>query len=205
MRPNDTHGRIPGGGNICRSRSWPSPDRLLPPSGRGLFHLLSVREGYETIPPHDADPKHPGNMLSGRKVVPRQRGCQDRRDICHPRMVGDAPFHHRVRIEFRSEPRLNLGTGAIGQCEECLAGEAGAAKEHADLRKREPRPVQGDPRGVADDRESAISVATGAMRRQPARTARRARRSRQKARSCAKSWQEIPRVLSCFMPNNHGS
>jgi hypothetical protein len=115
MRPNDIHGRIPGGGNICRSRSWPSPDRLLLPRGRGLFHLQSACEGYETIPPHDADPKHPRNMLCSRTVVPRQRGRQDSRDIGHPRIVGDAPFHHRVRIEFRPEPRLNLRTGVIGQ------------------------------------------------------------------------------------------
>ena len=79
-----------------------------------------------------------------------------------------APFHRRLRTELCPEQRLNLRTGAISHREESLAGEAGAAEKHAHLRKRERRPVQGDPRGAADDRESTVPVTSRAMRRQTA-------------------------------------
>ena len=81
-------------------------------------------------------------MLCCRTVVPGQRGRQDSRDIGHPRMVGGAPFHRRVRTDFRPEPRLDLRSGAIGQRAECLAGKAGAAEEYAHLRQRELRPYK---------------------------------------------------------------
>ena len=120
------------------------------------------------MPPRGADPKHPCDLLFGRTVVPGQRSRQDCRDIRHPRVVAGAPFHRRVRTELCQEPRLDVRTGAIGQREESLAGKAGAAEEHAHLRKRQPRPVQGDPRGVADDREPTVPVTPRAMRRQTA-------------------------------------
>jgi hypothetical protein len=54
---------------------------------------------------------------------------------------------------------VNTGpTTHVSQREESLAGKAGAAEEHAHLGKRERRPVQGDPRGVADDREPTVPV-----------------------------------------------
>ncbi len=68
------------------------------------------------------------------------------------------------------QPRLDLRTRAIGQREECLAGKAGAAEEHTHLRERQPRAIQGDPSGVADDREAAVAETSRAMRRQAART-----------------------------------
>ena len=118
---------------------------------------------------------------------PRCRSSQDggRRPI---------PAPHPDRSPPAAAARTR--TGAIGQREECLAGKAGAAEENAHLRERQPRPIQGDPRGVADDRKPAVSVASRAMRRQAARTGRRASRSRQKARSCARSCGAIP--LGCF-------
>ena len=73
-------------------------------------------------------------------------------------MVAGAPFHRRVRTELCSEQRLNLWTGAISQREESLPGKAGAAEEYADLRERENRSVQGDPRGIAGDREPTVPV-----------------------------------------------
>jgi hypothetical protein len=97
---------------------------------------------------------------------------------------------------------LDLRTGAISQREESLAGKAGAAEEHAHLRKRERRPTRGDPRGVADDREPAVPVTTRAMHRQTAQ----AGASRQKGRSCARPWRVIPvRVRLYFMSGNPAS
>ena len=139
-----------------------------PASRAGIVHLRTTCQGRETIPPRGADPKHPCNMLFRRTVVPGQRGGQDRRDIGHPGVMGGAPFHRQVRTELCPEQRLDLRTGAISQREESLAGKAGAAEEHAHLRKRERRPVQGDPRGVADDREPTVPVTPRAMRRQTA-------------------------------------
>jgi hypothetical protein len=107
-------------------------------------------------------------MLFRRTVVPGQRGGQGHRYIGHPSVVGGAPFHRQVRTEFGPEQRLNLRTGAISQREESLAGKAGAAEEHAHLRKREPRPVQGNPSGVANDHEPTVPVTPCAMRRQTA-------------------------------------
>jgi hypothetical protein len=178
----------------------------LPLRGTGIVHLRTACQGRETIPPRGADPKHPCNMLFRRTVVPRQRGGQDRRDISHPRVVGGAPFHRQVRTELCPEQRLNLRTGAISQREESLPSKAGAAEEDAHLRKRERRPVQGDPRCVADDREPTVPVAPRAMRRQTAQAGGRARRSRQKARSCARSWRVIPvRVRLYVMSGNPAS
>ena len=79
--------------------------------------------------------------LFRRTVVPGRRSSQDRRDIGHPRVVGRRPFPSRkVRTELCPEQRLNLRTGAISQREVSLAGKAGAAEEHAHLRKQERRP-----------------------------------------------------------------
>ncbi len=167
-----------------------------------MVHLQTACQGRETIPPRGADPKHPRNMLFRRTVVPGQLGGQDRRDIGHPRVVGGAPFNRQVRAEFCPEQRLNLRTGAIGQREESLAGKAGAAEEHSHLRKRKRRPVQGDPRGVADDCEPTVSVTPRSMRWQTGQ----AGASRQKARSCARSWRVIPvRVRLYFMSGNPAS
>ena len=105
-------------------------------------------------------------MLSRRAAVPGYRGRQNSRDIDHPWMVGDAPFHRRVRTNVCVEPGFYLSTDVIRQREERLPGKAGAAEEHADLRKREPCPVQRDPRGVANDHEPTVSETSGAMRRQ---------------------------------------
>jgi len=108
-------------------------------------------------------------MQPGRLVVPGQRGRQDRRDIGHPRVVGGTPFCRPVGTDLGQEPRLNLGTGAIGQHEECLAGKTGAAEEDAYLRERELRPVQGNPRGIPDDREATVPVTPCAIYRQTPR------------------------------------
>ncbi|MGC1295982.1 MAG: hypothetical protein WA869_13190 [Alloacidobacterium sp.] len=132
--------------------------------GSGSIHFGTVCEGHKTIPPRGADPKHPRSMLDGCTVVPGQRGCQDSRDIDHSRVVGGVPFHRRVWTDLCPQPRLNIRTGAICQREEGLTGKSGAAEEHAYLRKREPRPVQGDPRGVTDDHEPAVPVTPRAVR-----------------------------------------
>ena len=62
-----------------------------------------------------------------------------------------------------------MWTSLVCQHEEGFASKAGAAKKYADLRKRESRPVEGDPRGVTDDHEPTIPVPAGAMRWQTTR------------------------------------
>jgi hypothetical protein len=94
---------------------------------------------------------------------------EGRRYIGHPGVVGGSPIHHPIRTELRSEPRLNVRTGAIGQREVGLAGKAGATEEYAHLREWEPRSVQGDPRSIANDHEPTVPVTARAMRRQAAR------------------------------------
>src|SRR5215469_6382615 len=75
-------------------------------------------------------------------------------------MMPGTPFHRRVRTD--------LHTYAIGQREERIAGKTGAAKEHADLRKRQLCPVQSDPHGIPNDSEPAVPVTSGTVRRQAA-------------------------------------
>src|ERR1700712_4663936 len=80
-------------------------------------------------------------------------------------MVGRAPLKRSVRPEAFLEPRLDVRTSLIGQHEEGFAGKPGAAKKYVDLRKRQPRPVEGDPRAVTDDHEPTVPVPARAMRR----------------------------------------
>ena len=133
---------------------------------RGSHRLRIACQRREATPPNSTDPKHPRNMLPGCTVVPWQWGRQNSRDIDHSWVVADAPFNCCVRTDLRLEPGFDLGTDVISQREERLPGKAGAAEKHAHLWKREPRPVQGDPRGIANDREPTVSVTPGAMRRQ---------------------------------------
>ena len=134
---------------------------------RRRFDYGFVCQMSKTIPPNSADPKHPDDLPFGRAIVPRRWSRDDGRDIGHSRAMRNAPFHRSARADFCQKPGLYLGTNTISQCEERLPGEAGATEEHAHLWKRKPRPIQGDPGGVANDREAAVSIASAAMLRQP--------------------------------------
>jgi hypothetical protein len=134
-----------------------------------MFTSGAACQRRETIPPRTANPQQPCAMLFSRAVVPGQRGRQNCRGIGHPTVVGCAPFHRRVCTEFCPQPWRYLRAGGIGQHEEGFAGKAGAAKEHAHLGRREHRPVQGDPRGVADNCKPTVPVTSCTMRGQATR------------------------------------
>ena len=91
---------------------------------------------------------------------------------------------HSIAMSGPSSARSNgsISGRARSASVKKASGKAGAAEEHAHLRKRERRPVQGDPRGVADDCEPRVSVTPRSMRWQTAQ----AGASRQKvAPKCA--------------------
>ncbi len=143
----------------------------LPNFASSVGSLAAGTAGQEgkAVPPCASGPKHPRNMLFGRTIIPGERSRQDTCDIGHPCVMGQAPLQQSVRPDCDLEPRLNLDPVMVGQREECLSSEAGAAEEHAHLRKRESGSVQGDPHGIPNESEPTVPVTPSAMCRQTAR------------------------------------